>query len=189
MIRIRTLTSSIAALTTCALFAACAPHATLSGQAVVAVGSPKPVEEPPAAPTPPLPPPPADEPVVQAAVEPEHDVLKDKIQFDENAWTIKEASNGVLDRVAETLKKHSEIKKLQIQGHASAEGNWYYNLQVSDNRAKAVKAALIKRGVPADALSAKALGDKVPVAPNTTEDGRQANRRVEFVIVDNQQAQ
>ena len=57
------------------------------------------------------------------------------------------------------------------------------NTKLSDDRAKAVKAALVKRGIAAERLTAKGYGLDKPIADNATEEGRAKNRRVQFIVV------
>jgi OOP family OmpA-OmpF porin len=111
-------------------------------------------------------------------------VIDEKIQFSVNKSDILPASNGLLDEIASTMKEHPEIKKVEVQGHASSEGGADLNKKLSDARAKAVAAALVTRGIPADALTAKGYGIDVPLGDNKTEEGREKNRRVEFHITD-----
>lgn len=70
--------------------------------------------------------------------------------------------------------------KIKVQGHTDSIGSEQYNLDLSPKRADAVRDYLIKRGVGADRLIAKGLGESVPIATNDTPEGRAENRRVEF---------
>jgi len=71
--------------------------------------------------------------------------------------------------------------KMEIQGHTDSKGTAAYNLKLSDKRAAAVKAYLIKdEAIKADRLETKGLGLTKPIAPNDTEENRARNRRVEF---------
>lgn len=139
---------------------------------------------PPPLPPPPPPPPPKVEVIKHVQVKDDQIVIDEKIQFAVNKSEILAASNGLLDEIAGTMKEHTEIKKVEVQGHASSEGNPKTNKTLSDARAKAVAAALVTRGIPADALTAKGFGSDVPLADNKTEEGREKNRRVEFHITD-----
>jgi len=138
---------------------------------------------PPPAPPPP-PPPPKVEVVKHVQVKDDHIVIDEKIQFEVNKSNILAASNGLLDEIASTMKEHAEIKKVEIQGHASSEGGAELNKKLSDARAKAVMAALVTRGIPEAALTAKGYGIEKPLGDNKTEEGREKNRRVEFLITD-----
>jgi len=77
------------------------------------------------------------------------------------------------------------VKKLSIEGHASAEGDAKKNKTLSDQRAKSVMDHLVKtEGVEAARLGAKGWGIEKPLAGNDTEEGREKNRRVEFLVVE-----
>lgn len=130
-------------------------------------------------------------PPIVAAVAPKHAKvanghieIDEKVQFAVNADTILAASDPLLKDVADTFKEHPEIKKVEIQGHASSEGDAKRNKTLSDLRAKAVMAKLVAEGVDASKLTAKGYGIEKPIADNKTEEGREKNRRVEFLITD-----
>lgn len=137
---------------------------------------------------PPPPPPPQEEPPAPAPrVELRDNKIEfsEKIQFEVNKATIKEESFSLLHDIAEVIKKNPQVKKLSIEGHASAEGNAKRNKTLSDARAKAVLEHLAKKeGVEAGRLLAKGWGIEKPVATNETEEGREQNRRVEFLVLE-----
>ena len=101
------------------------------------------------------------------------------IQFEDNSSVLKTTSYEILDQVSATLRAQKELKLL-LAGHASQEGSEAYNIQLSLDRANAVKTYLVNSGVPADRIEAKGYGESRPVASNATKAGREANRRVEF---------
>ncbi len=141
----------------------------------------------PPAPPPPPPPPPAEEPKPPPRVELRDNKIefKEKIQFEVNKATIKEESFSLLHDIAEVIKKYPQIKKLSIEGHASADGDAKHNKKLSDDRAKAVLDYLVKKeSIPAGSLAAKGWGEEKPIADNNTEDGKEKNRRVEFLVVE-----
>jgi len=107
--------------------------------------------------------------------------IKDKVYFDSGKATIQSRSNALLDQMAKVLTQHPEITKVTVEGHTDDSGQAETNKTLSQQRAEAVQAYLIKKGVPADRLEAKGFGSERPVAPNTTAEGRTANRRVEFI--------
>jgi OOP family OmpA-OmpF porin len=111
--------------------------------------------------------------------------IKEKIQFEANKANIKSESNDLLHEIAEVIRKNPQVKKIMIEGHASAEGNDDKNLKLSRSRAKAVRKHLIKReGIPAEMLSSQGWGEDKPIADNETLEGREKNRRVEFLVVE-----
>jgi outer membrane protein OmpA-like peptidoglycan-associated protein len=111
-------------------------------------------------------------------------VINEKIQFEVNRAVIRPESSGLLDDIAKTIKDNPSIKKIEIQGHASAEGDAKRNTKLSDDRAKAVMAAIVKRGVAKTVLGARGYGSTQPIADNESNEGRERNRRVEFKITD-----
>jgi len=109
-------------------------------------------------------------------------IILQQVQFDTARATIKAVSNPLLDEVAGVLKEHPEITRIEVQGHTDIRGNRAYNVKLSQNRAEAVTKALVARGIEKERLESKGYGPDVPVGDNKTEEGRQANRRVQFVI-------
>ena len=102
------------------------------------------------------------------------------IQFEFNSSVLKTSSYPVLDQLSNDLRS-KVILKVELGGHASEEGTTDYNLQLSKDRANAVKTYLVNSSVPASKIVTKGFGETRPVASNTTEEGRQLNRRVEIV--------
>lgn len=110
--------------------------------------------------------------------------ILERIEFDTGKATIRPESKGVLEAVAETLNKHSEIKRIQVQGHTDNKGNKAMNKTLSEKRAASVKKWLIDAGIDAKRLESKGLGQEEPIDTNDTDLGRQNNRRVQFIIVE-----
>jgi OOP family OmpA-OmpF porin len=102
------------------------------------------------------------------------------INFDTGKADIKPESQGTIAQIAALLNGHEELK-LSIEGHTDNIGTPAANKALSEQRAKAVVAAVIKGGVDASRLSAVGWGQEKPVADNRSEDGRAKNRRVEIV--------
>ena len=90
----------------------------------------------------------------------------------------------ILDEVAKAMNDNPQIKKLQIDGHTDNEGTEDYNLELSENRAKAVMDYLVSKGVDEARLTYKGYGFSMPKASNRTEEGKAINRRVEFTILE-----
>ena len=112
--------------------------------------------------------------------------IKEKIQFAYNDAAILPVSDGLLKDIADVLKETPRIKKVEIGGHASTEGSDEHNLSLSDRRAKSVMKWLVERGgVTPERLTAKGYGETKPLAdPEETEADRERNRRVEFLILE-----
>lgn len=102
------------------------------------------------------------------------------INFDYNKATIKPESMGELNRIVEMMKAHPELK-FEIGGHTDGDGDAAYNLKLSQERADAVKKQLIALGIDASRFTTKGYGKTMPIADNTTDNGKANNRRVEFV--------
>ncbi len=134
-------------------------------------------------PAPPAPPPEAEKRVVVRDNEIE---INEKIQFAYNDATILPASDSLLTEIATVFKDTPRIKKVEIGGHASTEGSDEHNLNLSDRRAKSVMKWLVDRGgVDAKRLTAKGYGETKPlVTPEETDADREKNRRVEFLILE-----
>jgi outer membrane protein OmpA-like peptidoglycan-associated protein len=117
-------------------------------------------------------------------------VINEKVQFEFDSAKILAVSHSLLDEVAKVIKDNPQIKKVRVEGHASAEGSASHNLKLSDRRAKAVMDYLKgKGGVSAGMLSSKGYGVSQPIASNDSEEGREKNRRVEFTILEQEVVQ
>jgi len=104
------------------------------------------------------------------------------VNFKYDSDELTSESRQALDTVAATLREHPR-QALEVGGHASAEGNGPYNLDLSKRRARAVRNYLIAQGVDASLLTSQGYGESRPLASNTTEPGRILNRRVELTPV------
>jgi len=103
------------------------------------------------------------------------------ILFDVNSDKIKPQSYGVLKDIAHVLMENSSVT-VKIVGHTDADGNAAANLNLSKQRAEAVKESLIKDfGIDASRLQTDGKGASQPVDTNSTAEGKANNRRVEFV--------
>jgi len=111
-------------------------------------------------------------------------VITKKVFFDTNKATIKRVSNAILNEVALTLKAHQEIKGVRIEGHTDSQGDARKNKDLSQRRAEAVRTYLVGKGLAAGRLFAIGFGPEKPIADNRTAKGREQNRRVEFVILE-----
>jgi len=96
---------------------------------------------------------------------------------------IKPKSFPSLNALATLLKQHSEDWTLKLSGHTDNEGNADKNFVLSEKRANAVKAYLVKKGAKADKIITEWFGQTQPIADNATPAGRQKNRRVEMKII------
>jgi outer membrane protein OmpA-like peptidoglycan-associated protein len=101
------------------------------------------------------------------------------IQFEFNSSVLKTESFQVLDQATREMKKDPSVKFV-LNGHSSAEGSPAHNMQLSVDRANAVKSYLINAGLSASNFTVKGHGEAQPVSSNTSEEGRVQNRRVEI---------
>lgn len=102
------------------------------------------------------------------------------IYFDTDKSDIKPDSRGTLEEVASVLKIDRGLK-LEISGHTDNTGDKARNMKLSQARAQAVVRSLVANyGIDAKRLSAKGYGDTRPVAPNTNDENKAKNRRVEL---------
>jgi OmpA-OmpF porin, OOP family len=109
--------------------------------------------------------------------------ILDKVYFAVNKATILPKSYPMLDQLAWVLHEHPGIKLVQVEGHTDNTGKPDYNQKLSQERAKSIVDYLVKRGVEAPRLIGKGFGQEKPAQSNDTPEGRDANRRVEFNIL------
>ncbi len=102
--------------------------------------------------------------------------------FETDKATLLPASFEELDRVKDLLAARPEFK-LQIAGHTDSTGSEAHNQRLAKDRADAVATYLAAHGVAPDRLPTIGYGSAKPIAPNTTEEGRAENRRVEFILI------
>lgn len=110
--------------------------------------------------------------------------ITERIYFDFGKATIQARSTSLIDEIAAVIKGNPDLKKIRVEGHTDNVGSDVANLKLSQGRADAVKAALIQRGIEASRLDAVGFGEMRPIDSNDNEQGRQNNRRVEFIIVE-----
>lgn len=117
-----------------------------------------------------------------ATIEKDRITIAEQIQFRTGSAEILAGSEPIVDAVAEILASHPAIAKLRVEGHTDNQGNAASNLDLSKRRAASVVAALVARGIARGRLASNGFGDTKPLDVNTTDEGRQRNRRVEFHI-------
>lgn len=104
------------------------------------------------------------------------------VLFDTDKAVLRPEAGSELDSLVSFLQKHPKAM-LGISGHTDDTGSAEYNLDLSGRRAKAVRDYLLDKGIPEHQVDWKAFGETRPVAENSTEEGRQKNRRVECVLL------
>ena len=111
-------------------------------------------------------------------------VILQQVQFVTGKATIEPVSNALLNEVAEVVKQHPEIVRIEVQGHTDDRGDPIFNNKLSQARADSVMVALVERGVEMNRLMARGYGAGKPIGDNRTEAGRRKNRRVQFKIIE-----
>lgn len=132
---------------------------------IVAV-APPPTPAAPDEPPPPPPPPPVTRFVLQG------------VQFDTGKATLTSDSHVRLDTIVEYMT-HKKSARIEISGHTDNVGNKKDNKKLSQQRADAVRAYLVSKGIEASRIQPVGYGDERPIASNDTAEGRQQNRRIE----------
>lgn len=109
-------------------------------------------------------------------------ILPQTLTFDSGQSALKSAAVGTLSGVAMVLAKYDQTR-LQISGHTDSTGSLELNQRLSLERAQSVATELTRQGVAFNRLATSGFGPNMPIASNTTEAGRAANRRVEVLLV------
>jgi len=112
----------------------------------------------------------------------ESKIVTHGINFDIDKATIKPESMGTLNMITNILKNNPDVK-FEIDGHTDNSGAAQHNLELSQQRADAVKTQLVSMGIDASRLTTKGFGDTKPISDNSTMEGKANNRRVEFVKI------
>ena len=116
-------------------------------------------------------PPPAPAPVKSYRIE--------GVNFDFDSAKLTPAAKGVLDEAASGIKAASG-HTFDVVGHTDSVGSDAYNQGLGQRRADSVTEALVSRGVPASQLRTSSMGERQPIASNSTAEGRAQNRRVDI---------
>ncbi len=105
------------------------------------------------------------------------------INFELDEAFIPEANKPFLDRAAEIIAQVPD-EELMINGQTDNLASDAYNMELSRDRAEAVKEYLVAQGIDESKLMTKGMGESDPIADNSTEQGRFRNRRIEFMVYD-----
>lgn len=109
-------------------------------------------------------------------------VRLNNIFFDLGKAELRSESSPELDRIVTVLNDNPKMV-IELGGHTDNTGSKELNSKLSQDRADAVREYLIGKGIEPDRVGSKGFGESKPVATNDTDEGRQQNRRVEFIIV------
>jgi outer membrane protein OmpA-like peptidoglycan-associated protein len=106
------------------------------------------------------------------------------IYFEHDEHELMPRSFVELKKLLKIMRQNPSLS-IEICGHTDNTGRFDYNKELSENRAKAVSEYLISNGVDTDRARFRGCGSAQPIATNATPQGRQLNRRVEFVVLEN----
>jgi outer membrane protein OmpA-like peptidoglycan-associated protein len=110
--------------------------------------------------------------------------LRVNIKFQTAKADLKPESTRVLNELVKVMLEHPYIKKIRIEGNTDAQGIREANIELSRRRAEAVREYLIAGGVEANRMETAGYGPDKPVATNATPQGREHNRRVDILIIE-----
>jgi outer membrane protein OmpA-like peptidoglycan-associated protein len=108
--------------------------------------------------------------------------LPEGVTFDVASAALQPSFRATLDQIAQSMNQYPN-SLIDVYGHTDSTGSDQYNQTLSENRARTVANYLTMQGVSAARLRSQGFGETMPVADNTTEEGRRRNRRVEIKIV------
>lgn len=103
------------------------------------------------------------------------------IEFEHGSALLTDSGKMILGEIAELLKK-TNVQEMEVVGHTDNVGMPSHNLALSQVRADSVKIYLVSRGIAPTSITTRGMGADQPVAPNTTDEGRRRNRRIEFRV-------
>ena len=105
------------------------------------------------------------------------------VHFDFDKATLRPEAIVILNNAAGLLSTHERVV-VEVAGHTDSVGSEQYNQGLSERRANAVRDYLVSKGIKASRMTARGYGEVRPVASNDNAEGRQANRRVELIVLD-----
>ena len=105
------------------------------------------------------------------------------ITFDNDQDTIRSGSTQQLDHAVEIMQKYPTLR-LRVVGHTDSRGGYHHNLDLSRRRANSVKEYMTSKGIDTDRIETSGVGPDQPLETNDTAEGRAKNRRIEFIILE-----
>lgn len=109
--------------------------------------------------------------------------IEKNVLFEFDKAVVQKGSFGALESIVNILNAKSELK-ISLKGHTDAKGPENYNVMLSKNRVSAVQDFLLSNGISAERIIIEAFGEKVPIADNSSSEGRKLNRRVEVRFIE-----
>lgn len=110
--------------------------------------------------------------------------IYEKVNFETGRARVAESSFGLLNEVAGILQATPAVTLLEVGGHTDNVGSERFNQRLSQRRAEAVRTFLVDAGIASGRLVAKGYGEIQPIATNRTDTGKAKNRRVEFLVLE-----
>jgi len=111
--------------------------------------------------------------------------FSNKILFGFDQSDLSTGAKSSLDKLVAILQKYPDTN-IEVQGHTDSKGSVNYNQALSERRASAVSYYLLGKGITATRLTIHGFGETIPKYTNTTTDGQEQNRRVEFLVSANE---
>ena len=135
-------------------------------------------------PTPTPAPTPVTDPAAKPVLKKDRLEIPGQIVFESGSAILKPESDAALNQLKQYMDETPRVTKLRIEGHTDNVGQAAANETLSGQRALAIKAALVAKGVAKERLLAVGFGQSKPIADNTTEEGKAKNRRTEFHVAE-----
>jgi len=157
---------------------ACGPTVFADTNALTIVGEPPPPPPPPE----PEPEPPPEPKRVEVTAETIK--INDKILFETDKAVIRPESFDLMNEITQVIQDNPRIKKISIEGHTDDVGSKRYNQGLSERRAASVMTYLVEHGVDEGRLTSVGHGEEQPLVENDSDENREKNRRVEFIIIE-----
>ena len=110
------------------------------------------------------------------------ELILEGVHFESGSAMITDDSFDILDRVIVSLRVYSDVK-IEIRGHTDSQGSAKHNVDLSLNRAEAVRQYFASQGIDESRMRAIGQGESAPIATNETAAGRAQNRRIEIVRI------
>ena len=104
------------------------------------------------------------------------------VYFDFNKSLVRPVGSNIIRQIAEVVLSASRYRPIAVEGHTDSVGKGSYNRRLSMLRARTVSHELVAYGLNARQIAARGFGESRPISTNTTDEGRQKNRRVEVYI-------
>ena len=121
-------------------------------------------------------------PAPTPAPAPPQKLVLEGVNFDFDKATLRQEDIAAINRDVTSLDTWGNAN-IEVAGHTDSRGSDAYNMNLSQQRAEAVRTYLVSKGIAADRLSAKGYGESQPIASNATDEDRFKNRRVELVRI------